>query len=94
MNSVRNVRRIKGLRNRCLLCRRSVGLVFGFNGEIDERATMATKRKKLLPARTLALLLASLFVFDCLALSKGEWIQYTSIFRNYLTIIVRFHNLS
>jgi hypothetical protein len=33
---------------------------------------MATKRKKLLPARTLALLLASLFVFDCLALSEGE----------------------
>uniref|UniRef100_A0A2S2P6L1 Zonadhesin n=1 Tax=Schizaphis graminum TaxID=13262 RepID=A0A2S2P6L1_SCHGA len=33
---------------------------------------MATKRKKLLPARTLALLLASLFVFDCLALSEGD----------------------
>jgi len=33
---------------------------------------MATKRKKLLPARTLALLLASLFVFDCLALNAGE----------------------
>lgn len=33
---------------------------------------MATKRKKLLPARTLALLVASLFVFDCLALNEGD----------------------
>uniref|UniRef100_A0A2H8TQY6 Sperm flagellar membrane protein n=1 Tax=Melanaphis sacchari TaxID=742174 RepID=A0A2H8TQY6_9HEMI len=33
---------------------------------------MATKRKKLLPARTLALLLGSLFIFDCLALSEDD----------------------
>jgi len=40
---------------------------------IDQRAEMATRRKKLLPARTAMLLLAGLFVFDCLAFSEGEW---------------------
>lgn len=69
----RNVRRFKGLRASFVFCRRGVGLItIGFNGGLDERVEMATRRKKLLPARTLALLLAGLFVFDCLALSEGE----------------------
>lgn len=50
---------------------------------------MATRRKKLLPARTLGLLLlASLFVFDCLTLSKGKhlWILFFVLIHIILAI--------
>ncbi|XP_050541141.1 mucin-17 [Daktulosphaira vitifoliae] len=33
---------------------------------------MSTRRKKLLPARTIALLLATIFLFDCLVFSSGD----------------------